>query len=233
MTQDPVSNTVFEIDEVAKTFGNNGIRTYGVRNATLEASKGEFVLLMGPSGSGKTTLLMLIAGLISADNGSVRLFGNHLSRYTQKELQALRAKRIGFIFQNFLLIDSLTVLENLTLVMHFCGINGARARSRGLELLESLDIERHAQKYPVQLSHGEKQRVAVARAIANNPGLIIADEPTASLESRQGFEIISLLNEYKKEQHACIIAASHDIRIKEYADRVVWMEDGKIENSHR
>jgi len=221
-------NNVFEIKGVTKIFNGESTRTFAVRDVSLKAGEGEFIILMGPSGSGKTTLLTMIAGLVSANEGTVHIFGKNITHYTQRELQKIRAERIGFIFQNFHLIDSLTVLENISLVQHFSGTGRTHTRLHGMELLRSFKMECHAHKFPQQLSQGEKQRVAVARAIINNPRLIIADEPTASLESRQGFEIINLLNNYKKDHRACVIAASHDIRLKRYADRVVWMEDGYI-----
>jgi putative ABC transport system ATP-binding protein len=220
--------TVVRLDVVSKTFGSNGNRTFAVRDVSLEASSGELVLLLGPSGSGKTTLLTLMAGLVEPTSGKVSLFGKDIVDYSSKELQKLRAIRIGFVFQTFHLIDSLNVMENVALVLRFAGKTRAQAKRHARELLEQFHIEHLFRKFPANLSQGEKQRVAVARAIANGAELIIADEPTASLETKQGFDIIRLLHEYAKEQNRCVIVASHDLRIVEFADRVLRLEDGVV-----
>jgi putative ABC transport system ATP-binding protein len=220
--------TVVRLDVVSKTFGSNGNRTFAVRDVSLEASSGELVLLLGPSGSGKTTLLTLMAGLVEPTSGKVSLFGKDIVDYSSKELQKLRAIRIGFVFQTFHLIDSLNVMENVALVLRFAGKTRAQAKRHARDLLEQFHIEHLFRKFPANLSQGEKQRVAVARAIANGAELIIADEPTASLETKQGFDIIRLLHEYAKEQNRCVIVASHDLRIVEFADRVLRLEDGVV-----
>jgi putative ABC transport system ATP-binding protein len=214
--------------DVSKDYPYNGQSFAALYTSTVEAYKGELLLLLGPSGSGKTTLLTLIAGLIQPSSGSVELLGKSILQYISQELQRLRAGKIGFVFQNFLLLDALTVMENVALVTQFNGTSKKQGRKRALEILDELHIRHLAQKYPTQLSQGEKQRVAVARALVNNPDIIIADEPTANLESRQGFEIIRLLNDYAKEQNKCVIVASHDLRIVEFADRVLKLEDGRV-----
>ncbi len=220
--------SVVRLDGVSKIFGSNGNRTAAVRNISLEACSGELVLLLGPSGSGKTTLLTLIAGLVKPTSGTVSIFGMNIEDYTPKELQRLRAMRIGFVFQTFHLIDSLNVLENVALVLRFAGKTRAKAKRHAKDMLERFHIEHLFRKFPANLSQGEKQRVAVARAIANQAELIIADEPTASLESKQGFDIIQLLHQYAQEENRCVIVASHDLRIVEFADRVLKLEDGII-----
>jgi putative ABC transport system ATP-binding protein len=156
------------------------------------------------------------------------VFSEDIESYSPRELQRLRAQRLGFVFQNFLLIDSLTVLENVALVLRFAGKSKSAARKQAKRLLEELYIAHLAEKYPARLSQGEKQRVAIARAIANDADLILADEPTASLESKQGFEIIQLLHLYAKEWNKCVIIATHDLRIVDLADRVLRLEDGAI-----
>jgi putative ABC transport system ATP-binding protein len=221
-------STVVKLDCVSKIFGSNGNRTFAVRDVSLEASCGELVLLLGPSGSGKTTLLTLMAGLVEPTSGTVSIFGENIEDYTSGQLQRLRATRIGFVFQTFHLIDSLNVIENVALVLRFAGKTRTQAKRRARELLEQFHIEHLFRKFPANLSQGEKQRVAVARAIANGAELIIADEPTASLETKQGFDIIRLLHEYAKERNRCVIVASHDLRIVEFADRVLRLEDGVV-----
>jgi putative ABC transport system ATP-binding protein len=219
---------VVQLASVSKIFGSNEHKTIAVQDISLEASPGELVLLLGPSGSGKTTLLTLIAGLVEPTSGTVSLFGRNIEDYTSKELQKLRAARIGFVFQTFHLIDSLTVIENVALVVRFGGKTKTETKRQALRMLDQFHIEHLAKKFPANLSQGEKQRVAVARAIANGAELIIADEPTASLETKQGFDIIRLLHEYAKEENRCVIVASHDLRIVEFADRVLRLEDGVI-----
>ncbi len=219
---------VIRLDNVTKTFGINEHKTIAVRNVSLSASLGELLVLLGPSGSGKTTLLTLIAGLLKPTLGTVSLFGKHIEHYSSQELQQLRAMRIGFVFQTFLLIDSLTVIENVALILRFTGKAKTEAQHRAQRLLEQFQIEHLSKKFPATLSQGEKQRVAVARAISNCPDFILADEPTASLESRQGFDIIRVLHEYARKQNKCVIVASHDLRITELADRVLRLEDGVL-----
>jgi putative ABC transport system ATP-binding protein len=228
-------NKIVQLENVTKTFGNNGHRTVALRNASFHVSRGELLVLVGPSGSGKTTLLTLIAGLLEPTSGAISLFGRSIGHYTPKQLQQLRARRIGFVFQTFLLIDSLTAQENVTLILRFAGKARTEAERRAHELLRQFQVGHLAKKFPPTFSQGEKQRVAIARAFANGPDLIIADEPTGSLESRQGFEVIQLLQEYAKHLNKCVIIATHDLRIAELADRVIRMEDGILSvqsNSH-
>jgi len=219
---------VAQLVDVTKSFGVNGHKTAAVLNVTLQASMGELLLLSGPSGSGKTTLLTLIAGLIMPTGGIVALFGRNIESYGSGTLQQLRAMRIGFVFQTFHLIDSLTVLENVMMVLRFAGRGRGEARRRARTLLDQFHIEHLSKNFPDRLSQGEKQRVAVARAVANDPDLIIADEATASLDTRHGTEVIKLLRECAKEKGKCVIATSHDPRIEGFADRVLRLEDGSL-----
>ena len=219
---------IVQLKDVSKTFGSNEHTTSAVRNVSLLASPEEFIVLFGPSGSGKTTLLTLIAGLVKSTSGTISLFDRSIEDYSSLELQQIRATRIGFIFQTFLLIDSLRVIENITLVLRFAGKTKKEAQHRALRLLQRLQIDHLAKKFPKTLSQGEKQRVAVARALANKPDLIIADEPTGSLETRQGFDIIRNLNEYSKAQNSCVIIASHDMRMADHADRILHLRDGVL-----
>lgn len=233
--KEPELDKIVQVENVTKAFGSNGHRTVALRNASFHISRGELLALIGPSGSGKTTLLTLIAGLLEPTSGTISLFGRSIGHYTSKELQQLRARRIGFVFQTFLLIDSLTAQENVTLILRFAGKARAEAQHRAHELLRQFGVEHLAGKFPPTLSQGEKQRVAIARAFANNPDLIIADEPTGSLESKQGFEVIQLLQQYAKDLKKCVVIATHDLRIADLADRVVRMEDGVLSaqsNSH-
>ena len=232
MRVERINSPVVSLAEVSKIFGSNSHTTAAVRDVTLQFSLGELVVLLGPSGSGKTTLLTLIAGLIEPTWGRVTLFGEDVVTYPTRKLQELRAQRLGFVFQDFLLIDSLTAMENVAMVLRFAGSSKFAARRQAKRLLEDFHIAHLTDKYPDRLSQGEKQRVAIARAIANDADLIIADEPTASLESTQGFDIIQLLHRYAKERNKCVIVATHDLRIVDLADRVLRLEDGMI-GAHR
>lgn len=212
--------------DVSKRFGGEPEMAEALTHISFEAHRGELIVLLGPSGSGKTTLLTLVAGLLPPTAGIVSLFGRPISGYSQSELQFLRATRVGFVFQTFLLVDALTVLENVALVLRFGGYNTVEARLRAKEVLASVHVGHLISRFPGNLSQGEKQRVAVARAIANNADLLLADEPTASVESTQGLEIIRLFHEYVKHRNACVIVASHDVRIIQFADRVLRIQDG-------
>ncbi len=219
---------IVQLENLSKTFRQNDHFTNAVCDVSLQVYPGELILLLGPSGSGKTTLLTLIAGFIQPSAGKVRLFGQDLQTYGKRDLQKLRAGKVGFVFQNFLLIDALSVLQNIVLVQEFLGTSRSAAKKKALALLAQLDIAKLAGRFPKQLSQGEKQRVAIARALANNAGLIIADEPTANLESTQGFEIIQLLHRLTKSHGKSVIVASHDQRMISVADRVLYIEDGAI-----
>jgi putative ABC transport system ATP-binding protein len=219
--------------DATKIFGANGHRTRAVRHVSFRALAGELVLLLGPSGSGKTTLLTMAAGLLKPTSGAVVLFGRNIETYSSRELQQLRATHIGFVFQTFHLIDSLSVVENVALVPRFAGKSKREARERADCLLRRLQIQHLETKFPPELSQGEKQRAAVARAIVNDAALIIADEPTASLETKQGLDIIRVLHEYAKTQHRCVIVASHDLRIMAFADRVLRLQDGELVGAQR
>ncbi|MDH5202319.1 MAG: ATP-binding cassette domain-containing protein [Nitrospirota bacterium] len=219
---------IVHLNRITKIYGTNEHKTIVLQQISFQFLTGELILLIGPSGSGKTTLLTLIAGLTKPTTGTVSLFERNIEHYTPMELQQLRAKRIGFIFQTFLLIDSLTAIENVEVVLRFIGKPKKDVHLRATQLLNRFHIEYLSRRFPPTMSQGEKQRVAVARAVANNADLILADEPTGSLESKQGFDIIRLLQTYAKEQNKCVIVASHDLRLVEYADQILRLEDGML-----
>ncbi len=219
---------IVSLENVNKVYRTNSHKSTGVKNIDLITDRGELLLLLGPSGSGKTTLLTLMAGLLEPTTGSVFLYEQNISEMKPRELQKLRARKIGFIFQTFLLIDSLTAVQNIELVLRFAGRDKKYSKKKALELVRQLEIEELAYKSSASLSQGEKQRVAVARAIANDADLILADEPTASLETNQGMVIIELLHNYARRQNRCVIVASHDLRLMNYADRIIYLRDGEI-----
>jgi putative ABC transport system ATP-binding protein len=213
---------------VSKYYNSGGKGAAALKNIDFSARKGEMILLLGPSGSGKTTFLTLLAGMQRPSSGDVYLFGRRTTDYSVAELQTLRARRIGFVFQNFLLLDSFPVLQNIMMVMTFAGCGSEAARRSSLMYLERLGIGHLAGSMPSAISQGEKQRVAVARALVNGAELIIADEPTGSLASRQGMKIIELLKQSSVEESRCVIIASHDERIISFADKVIRLSDGEI-----
>lgn len=202
--------------------------TTALQDISFAAYAGELILLLGPSGSGKTTFLTLLAGLQRPTSGDVHLFGKRTEDYSNNELQTLRAKRIGFIFQTFHLIDSLTVLQNVTMVNQFSGTPKEEAKKIALEYLKRFEVDHLADKYPSKMSQGEKQRVAVARALVNGAELIFADEPTGSLATKQGMEIIEFLKNCVRQENRCVIITSHDERIIPYADKVLHLQDGEV-----
>ncbi len=221
-------NNAVEMQSVSKVYESHSRKYSALTEVSLSASRGKLLLLLGPSGSGKTTLLTIAAGFTEPTGGNVNLFGKNINEYSPKELQTLRAEKIGFVFQSFLLIDALNVYENVELVLHFSKKYKANKRNKVYEALSQVGIRHLSEKRPFELSHGEKQRTAIARAFANDADLLIADEPTASLETKQGEEIISLLHSFANEYNKSVIVASHDVRLKHSADKIYYLENGKI-----
>lgn len=219
---------ILRLHEVSKRFGEEDRFVSAVVHASVEIREGELVALIGPSGSGKTTLLQIAAGLIPPSVGTVDLFGTGIATYNHRALQRLRAERVGFVFQTCRLLDPLNVTDNIALAARFAGATAAQAKGKALQLLRDIGIEHLARAYPPQLSQGERQRVAAARALINQPDLIFADEPTASLESIQGSRLMQLLSGYVHERRAGMLIATHDLRLINYADRVLRIEDGVV-----
>jgi putative ABC transport system ATP-binding protein len=222
-------DTTLRVSHVTKRYGAGATEVQAVRDVSLSVGPGEIVLIMGPSGSGKTTLLSMMGALLRPTEGSIQLNGDLISALAENRLPAVRLRQIGFIFQEFNLLSALTVLENVAIVAQLAGLrkNGA-ARQRAAELLTNLGLGERLNFLPEKLSGGEKQRVAIARALVNDPALILADEPTANLDSKIGHEIMRLLRHIAKEQGRSVVIVSHDQRIKDIADRVLWLEDGQF-----
>lgn len=217
-----------QMTNVTKEFSDSRHKAVILNHVSFFINPGELVLILGPSGSGKSTFLTILAGLQPPSEGKVRLFGKDLLEYTDSDLQQLRADHIGFIFQTFHLIEALTALENVLLIMQFSHSKNEDKKKIAMDLLEQFGIGNLAQAYPGTMSQGEKQRVAIARALANKAELLIADEPTGSLSSDQGMQIVKLLHREAKEHNKGVVIASHDQRIAEYADRVLYIHDGII-----
>ena len=214
------------VRQLSKTFGDGELAVHAVSNINLDVATGEVVLVMGPSGSGKTTLLLMLGAMLRPTSGSVVVDGVDLATAPERRLPLLRATHLGFIFQDFNLLTALTALENVELACNLAGTTGRAARGRATELLDRVGLAHRLGFRPDQLSGGEKQRVAIARALANNPTVLLADEPTANLDSGHGREIARLLRRLAEEDGRSIVMVSHDERLREVADRVLWLEDG-------
>lgn len=221
-------SSIIQVRDLHHSFAEGGEVKEVLHGITAEFARGEICLIMGPSGSGKTTLLKLIGGQRAVQQGSISIDGQELAGALPAALVKVRRK-IGFIFQMHHLLDSLTVLENVQLPLTFDPAQtAASSRARALELLERVGIAGHARKRPGHLSGGQKQRVAIARALANHPTIILADEPTASLDGRTGHEIVELLQKLAKESGVTIVLVTHDNRIIDIADRLIHLVDGKL-----
>ena len=211
---------------LTKTFGAGDIAVHALRGVDLDIAPGEVVLVQGPSGGGKTTLLLCLGAMLRPTAGTVTLAGVDVASAPERALPGLRAHHLGFIFQDYALLGALTAVENVELACNLGGITGPAARSRAAELLERVGLGQRRHHRPDQLSGGEKQRVAIARALANDPELILADEPTANLDSSNGRDVARLLRRLATEDRRSILVATHDTRLAEIADRTLWLEDG-------
>jgi putative ABC transport system ATP-binding protein len=211
-----------------KVFGEGETRVEAVRDVEMELARGEIVLVMGPSGSGKTTLLSMLGGLLRPTDGEIWVDGVDIAKLSEHELPRFRAHRFGFIFQDFNLLAALSAEENVEVALNLAGSRGTAADARARQLLDELGLGGRLDFAADQLSGGEKQRVAVARAIANRPQLILADEPTANLDSQRGHETMRLLRRLANEHEATVLIVSHDERLRVVADRVLWLEDGRF-----
>ena len=220
------SPAAISVRHLTKTFGEGDIAVHAVSDIDLDVAVGEVVLVMGPSGSGKTTLLLMLGAMLRPTSGSVLIDGVELATAAERRLPALRATHLGFIFQDFNLLSALSALENVELACNLGGTTGHAARDRSTALLRRVGLGKRLGFRPDQLSGGEKQRVAIARALANNPSVLLADEPTANLDSGHGREIARLLRRLAEEDGRSIVMVSHDERLREVADRVLWLEDG-------
>ncbi len=222
-------NNILELHNISKTYGAGRTAVHAVNNVQLQVSPGEILLIMGPSGSGKTTLLSIAGLLLGPSQGSIHINGQEASHLGQTQRAALRLRTIGFVFQSYNLLGSLTARENVEVVMNMAGMKGKAAHNHATELLTLLGLEDRLYHLPAHLSGGEKQRVAIARAIANNPKLILADEPTGNLDSNTGREVMELLCcGLGRDQGRAIVIVTHDHRLCAIADRVLWLEDGKL-----
>ena len=212
---------------LCKQYQISDLTIEALKNLDLEVEKGEFVSIYGPSGAGKTTLLNLIGGLDKPTSGKVVVFGHDLGTYDENFLATFRCAYVGFVFQSYNLISTLTAIENVAFAVELAGWPRERIVGRSENLLKLVGLEHRAKHFPAQLSGGEQQRVAFARALANNPPLLLADEPTGNLDVETGLEIVRILEKMKTEGKT-VIVATHDERILELANRTLRLHDGRI-----
>jgi putative ABC transport system ATP-binding protein len=231
----PPSDTKYDdlpvrLRDISKHFGEGETRVDALRSVSLEVRAGEVVALLGPSGSGKTTLLNVIGCIVEPTSGWMQLEGDVVydGRWLQGDLRKLRLDKIGFIFQFHNLLPFLDATDNVALVLHLAGFDRAQAKARALELLAYLEVDHRNAAFPAQLSGGEAQRVAIARALANRPRIILADEPTAALDSKRAGIVMDLLRKVAVDQKAAIIAVTHDEKIFDRFDRIYHLRDGRL-----
>jgi putative ABC transport system ATP-binding protein len=222
-------SNVVRVSGVTKHFKLGKIEVQALKGVDLQIERGEYLSIMGPSGSGKSTLFNMIGGLDKPSTGKVFIDEVDIAQLDAYELAWLRCRKIGYIFQTFNIIQVMTALENVTLPMIFAGVANDAAVQKGMRLLEQVGLgDRHSHK-PFEMSGGQQQRVAIARALANDPAIILADEPTGNLDLTTGEEIIALLKRLSQERGVTVISATHDFKMLNVSDRVVWIRDGRID----
>ena len=228
-----LTGTVIEARGIVKTYDDAGVPVHAVRGLDLTIEKGEFTAIIGPSGSGKTTLLNIIAGLDTPTEGEVILGGRYLSTMDGKELSDFRRDHIGFIFQAYNLLPVLTVEENIEYVMLLQGVPGVERHRRVMAILEKVDMADYAHRLPVRLSGGQQQRVAVARAMVSEPDLILADEPTANLDSATSGDLLDMMRDLNKTTGMTFVFSTHDEIVMKRARRLIVIRDGQIHQDRR
>ena len=219
---------MLQIEKVSKTYHSKGIDYPVLKEITATIHDGEFVAIMGPSGSGKTTLLNVISGFISADGGKVILDGQDILTGEENELAEIRQHKLGFVFQDFMLLNGLTIRENIFLPQIIAGKPKSQMEQNTHTLLEVFGIEEIAEKYPAEVSGGQKQRTSIARALSNNPSIILADEPTGNLDSKSSTAVIEAFLNAKEKIGATIFMVTHDAFAASYADKVIALKDGIV-----
>ncbi len=223
-----MTKTILQANNISKYFGSGVSEVRAVNGVNLKIKQGELVLIMGPSGSGKTTLLSMLGALLSPTSGEIIIDGTDISSVKEAALAALRAQKIGFVFQAFNLLEALTAEENILFPAQL-GTEGTQGAKKRLdELLTRLGLTARRKALPNTLSGGEKQRVAIARALINRPPIILADEPTGNLDSHKGQEVMMILHDIARDDGCAVLMVTHDPRVEEIADRILWLEDGAL-----
>ena len=227
MQASPVQTGAIEVRQLSKVIENPPSRVEILRDITFSVPRGQFVAIMGASGSGKSTLLGLLAGLDTATSGSIVLDGTDITRLKEDQLARIRGRKIGFVFQSYQLVPTLTAEENILLPAELSGYSD-RPRQRAKELLERVGLSNRAHHYPIQLSGGEQQRIALARAFITQPPILMADEPTGNLDSANGQHVLDLLLQLNREAETTLVLVTHDRKLAEYGDRVITLRDGRV-----
>ncbi len=224
---------LIKLENVSKTYHLGKIDLPVLKNINLEISQGSFISIMGPSGSGKSTLMYLLGCLDIPTKGRIFFEDKDISKLSENELAKIRREKIGFVFQQFNLIPNLTALENIMLPMVFKGLKEEERKKRAEELLEAVEMLKREHHKPLELSGGEQQRVAIARAFANNPDIIIADEPTGNLDSSSGRAVMDILADFHKKQGKTVVVVTHDPNIASYSKEIINIKDGQIVKNHQ
>lgn len=216
------------VRQLTKIYSSGTTQLRALDAVDMDVQPGELVLLMGPSGSGKTTLLSIMGCILRASSGSIRILGKEIYHLNEKQLPQVRLAHIGFVFQGFNLFPALTAGENVELALNLKGMHGSDARGSAAVLLDQVGLGDKYDSLPANLSGGQKQRVAIARALAGEPNIILADEPTGALDSQSGRMVMDLMRRLARERNRAVVLVTHDNRIRDYADRVIQIEDGRI-----
>jgi putative ABC transport system ATP-binding protein len=224
---------LIETRGLCRTFGSEETKVTALDHVSINIEEGEFTAIIGPSGSGKTTLLHLIGGLDEPNGGSVTLSGSNIADMSGNQLSDFRRDHIGFIFQAYNLIPVLSAEENIEYIMLLQGVGAAERRKRVKEMLAMVELEGLGDRRPSHLSGGQQQRVAVARAMASNPDIILADEPTANLDSKTGISLLEVMRDLNQQRNMTFIFSTHDEKIMERATRLIYLRDGKVEQDER
>jgi putative ABC transport system ATP-binding protein len=225
--------TIVRTKDVTKVYRMGKVEVRALKGINLEIYQGEYISIMGPSGSGKSTLFNMIGGLDKPTDGNVYIDEVDIAQLDAYELAWLRCRKIGYIFQTFNLIPVMTAMENVTLPMTFAGMPADEARDKGMELLTKVGLGERYNHKPFECSGGQQQRIAIARAMANSPSIILADEPTGNLDLSTGKEIIDLLSEMNDQSGVTIITATHDMKMLSASDRIIWIRDGRLAKIER
>lgn len=225
-----MSNPILKVSDIQKYYGNKGNITKAVNHISFSIEKGEFVGIMGASGSGKTTLLNCISTIDTVSSGHIFVEGKDITTLRGKQLSAFRREKLGFIFQDFNLLDTLTAYENISLALSISGVKAAEIDRRVTEIAKALNITEVMGKYPYQMSGGQQQRVAAARAMVSNPALVMADEPTGALDSRSSQMLLSMFEELNSNLSATILMVTHDAFSASYCSRILFIKDGELFN---
>lgn len=219
---------MIELKNISKTYQLGGEKIYALNNVSLMIEQGDFMAIVGPSGSGKSTLANIVGGLDTPDQGEVLVYGVNMAMVSDKVLSNYRNKKIGFIFQSFNLQPVYTALENVMIPLIIAKLPPAQRKKRALECLKAVGLEDRVNHRPNQLSGGQRQRVCIARALANNPEVIIADEPTGNLDSQRGAEIIGLLKELNQKAGITLVVITHDPTVAKQAKQIITIKDGRL-----